>query len=64
VLFAHPALQISRVDRILILGFNEMAGVTFDDLYEAFPDSDIDVAREQDLLTTHNVVVFLHPFFG
>lgn len=63
VLFAHPALQRSRVNRILVLGVDEMAGVTFHDLYESYPDLGIDVAREQELLLAHDVVVFHHPFF-
>lgn len=63
VLFAHPALQKSRVNRVLIHGLDRIAGVTFHDLYEHYPDLGIDVAREQELLVAHEVVVFHHPFF-
>jgi glutathione-regulated potassium-efflux system ancillary protein KefG len=63
ILFAHPALQKSRVNRILIEGVRELDGVTVHDLYEAYPDFDIDVAREQRLLSTHDLIVFHHPFF-
>lgn len=63
ILFAHPALQKSRVNRILIEVVRDREGVTFNDLYEEYPEFDIDVAREQDLLLAHDVVVFQHPFF-
>ena len=63
VLFAHPALEKSRVNRVLIEGLEDMEGITFHDLYEAYPDLAIDVAREKELLTAHDVVVMQHPFF-
>jgi len=63
ILFAHPALEKSRVNRVLIEGVRDLEGVTFHDLYEAYPDLDIDVAREQDLLVAHDVIVLHHPFF-
>ena len=63
ILFAHPALQKSRVNRVLVEGVRDLAGVTFHDLYEAYPDFDIDVRREQQLLLEHDIIVFQHPFF-
>jgi glutathione-regulated potassium-efflux system ancillary protein KefG len=41
----------------------DIDGVTFHDLYEAYPDFHIQVAREQKLLVQHEVVVFHHPIF-
>lgn len=63
ILFAHPALQKSRVNRVLIEGIGQLDGVTFHDLYQAYPELDIDVKFEQDLLGQHQVIVFQHPFF-
>ena len=63
VLFAHPALQRSRVNRRLVRGVEELDGITFHDLYEAYPLFDIDVAREQGLLSDHDVIVFQHPLY-
>jgi glutathione-regulated potassium-efflux system ancillary protein KefG len=63
ILFAHPALQKSRVNRVLIEGVRGLPGVTLHDLYEQYPDFDIDVPREQGLLLDHEVIVFQHPFF-
>ncbi len=63
VLFAHPALEKSRVNRHLIAAVRDLPGVTFHDLYEAYPDFGINVEREQELLTMHDVIVLQHPFF-
>lgn len=63
VLFAHPALEKSRVNQVLVEVVQGLEGVTFNDLYEAYPEFDVDVRREQELLETHDVVVLHHPFF-
>jgi glutathione-regulated potassium-efflux system ancillary protein KefG len=63
VLFAHPALQNSRVNRELLRAARELDGVTVHDLYEAYPDFDVDVPREQQLLVEHQLVVMQHPLF-
>ena len=63
ILFAHPAIRRSRVNRRLVAAARSVVGVTVHDLYEAYPDLDIDVPREQELLSEHSVVVFQHPFY-
>jgi glutathione-regulated potassium-efflux system ancillary protein KefG len=63
ILFAHPALEKSRVNRHLLTAVRDLEHVTVHDLYEAYPDFQIDVEREQALLTAHEVVVFHHPFY-
>jgi len=63
ILFAHPAIAKSRVNRVLASAVRGLPGVTFHDLYEAYPDFDIDVGREQALLAEHDIVVLQHPFY-
>ncbi len=63
ILFAHPALQRSRVNIRLAEAARDVPGVTFHDLYEEYPDFGIDIAREQHLLQHHDIIVFQHPFF-
>ena len=63
ILFAHPALQKSRVNRHLVLSVKDMHGVTFHDLYEAYPDFHIDVKHEQQLLVDNDIIIFQHPLF-
>ena len=63
VLFAHPALEKSRVHRRLVREAIGLEGVTLHDLYEEYPTFDIDVQREQELLLAHDLLVLQHPFF-
>lgn len=63
VLFAHPAFHRSRVQRALLEAASTVDGVTVHDVYEAYPDFDIDVPHEQALLTAHDVIVWQHPLF-
>jgi glutathione-regulated potassium-efflux system ancillary protein KefG len=63
ILFAHPAFEKSRINRRLTEAVQSLTGVTFHDLYQAYPDLDIDVVHEQELLTAHDVVVMQHPFY-
>lgn len=63
ILFAHPALEKSRVNRRLIAAIRDLPGVTFHDLYEEYPDFTIDVPREQALLLEHDILVLQHPMF-
>lgn len=63
ILFAHPVLERSRVNRRLMEGVRDLEGVTVHDLYEAYPTLGIDVAREQALCVAHDVLVLQHPFY-
>ena len=63
ILFAHPALQNSRVNSQLIDYVKDLDGITFHDLYETYPDFYIDVKHEQNLLLGNDIIVFHHPLF-
>jgi len=63
ILFAHPALEKSRVHRRLLAAMPRGELITLHDLYERYPDGDIDVAAEQALLLDHDVIVWQHPFY-
>jgi glutathione-regulated potassium-efflux system ancillary protein KefG len=61
--FAHPAFTKSRINRALLAAITGLDHVTINDLYEEYPDFDIDVRREQKLLLDHDIIVFQHPLF-
>jgi len=63
ILFAHPAFRKSRINIRLSAGLAELDGVTVHDLYETYPEFDIDVQEEQALLDAHDIVVFHHPLY-
>jgi len=51
------------VHRHLAAAAASVPGLTFHDLYQAYPDFDVDVPREQALLSAHDLVVLQHPMF-
>ena len=63
ILFAHPALEKSRVNARISPDLSELEGVTVHDLYESYPEFDIDVAHEKKMVEDHDVIVFHHPLF-
>jgi len=63
VLFAHPALEKSRVNRRLIKEIRSIENVTFHDLYEEYPDFYIDTKKEQGLLTENDIIIFHYPMY-
>ncbi len=63
VLFAHPAIRRSRVQRALRDAAAATPGVVVHDLYEAYPDYDVDVDAEQARLAAPEVVLFQHPLY-
>ena len=63
VLFAHPVLERSRVNKRLLDSIRDLEGITIRDLYEDYPTLFIDVQREQADLAAHDVIVFQHPFY-
>jgi putative NADPH-quinone reductase len=63
VLFAHPSLDRSEVNRPLALATSGVDGVTLVDLYAEYPDFQIDIDREQARLLAHDAVVFMHPLY-
>ncbi|WP_131746927.1 NAD(P)H-dependent oxidoreductase [Frankia sp. Cppng1_Ct_nod] len=62
VLLAHPNLANSRVNAALADVARQEEHVTVHDLYAAYPDFRIDVAREQRLLLAHDAVTLQFPF--
>ena len=63
LLFAHPKFEQSRANKALIPRIPRSEGVTFHDLYEHYPDFNIDVPYEKELLANHDVIVWQHPLY-
>ncbi|MFO7570697.1 MAG: NAD(P)H-dependent oxidoreductase [Smithellaceae bacterium] len=63
ILFAHPRFEKSKTNRALVAGIQGIEGVLFHDLYEEYPDFNIDVEREKSLLGAHDVMIWHFPFY-
>jgi len=63
ILFAHPRFEKSKTNCALLAGADKIDGVTLHDLYEQYPDFNIDVDREKEHLTRHDMIVWHFPFY-
>lgn len=63
VLFSHPKFEKSRVNQTLINHITDKEQVTIHDLYEQYPDFNIDVNAEKELLSQHDIIIWHHPFY-
>jgi glutathione-regulated potassium-efflux system ancillary protein KefG len=63
VLFAHPLFEKSRVQTALVKAIPRIAEVTFHDLYEFYPDFNINIRYEQEQLLQHDIIILQHPFY-
>ncbi|MFP1734240.1 glutathione-regulated potassium-efflux system ancillary protein KefG [Lonsdalea quercina] len=63
LLFAHPELQDSVANKLLLQPAEGLEHVTVHDLYANYPDFFIDIHHEQQLLREHQIIVFQHPLY-
>lgn len=63
ILFAHPNLDKSHVQKKLITYANELSDVYVHDLYEQYPDFNIHIEHEKDLLLKHDIIIWQHPVY-
>jgi glutathione-regulated potassium-efflux system ancillary protein KefG len=63
VLFAHPKFEHSIINQNLIESVIGLENVKVHDLYQIYPDFNIDIQSEQELLFTSEILVFHHPIY-
>lgn len=63
VLFAHPRLRQSVVQRAMLGAIAGLDGITIRDLYAEYPDLLINARREQEAVLAHEVLVLQHPLY-
>ena len=63
IIFAHPLLEKSVVNRALIEAIPKNEHITFRDLYELYPNFDVDVEAEQKQLAAHDIIIWQHPIY-
>jgi putative NADPH-quinone reductase len=59
----HPNLEESTVNKRLLKTIEPLPNITVNNLYEKYPDFNIDVAKEKALLVEHDVIVFQFPMY-
>ncbi len=63
ILVFHPVLHKSRVNRVLLSAVEELEGVSIRYMYDLYPDYQIDINAEQEVLQQHDIIVWQHPLY-
>jgi glutathione-regulated potassium-efflux system ancillary protein KefG len=63
IIFAHPRFESSANNTLLVNQIPSVPEITFHDLYEMYPDFNIDVEYEKKLLSDHQIIIWHHPFY-
>lgn len=63
VLFAHPKYEHSDANQALIHAIQDLENVQIRDLYELYPDFNINIQAEQEALFEYEVIIWQHPFY-
>jgi len=59
----HPNLNESIVNKKLLNGIKDLKNITINNVYENYSDFKIDVKKEQELLLSHDIIVFQFPMY-
>lgn len=63
VILSHPEVDESSSQQYLLSGLPKEAEITVHRLEKTYPDGKIDVEKEQNLLRTHQRIIFQFPFY-
>lgn len=63
ILFAHPLFEKSNAHKAMVGCIPDLPNITFHDLYQEYPEFDIDMKREQELLYNHDIIIWQHPMY-
>lgn len=61
VIITHPSMEESKINAFLKQVLVEHDGFTVHDLYEQYPDEEVNIKKEQQLLLEHERVIFQFP---
>lgn len=63
VLVFHPLLYKSRVNRALLKVLEGLDGVSCRYMYDLYPDYQIDIKEEQEVLLQNDIIIWQHPLY-
>lgn len=63
IIFTHPVYEHSEIQQLLIREARQKEFVTIRDLYQLYPDFDIDINEEQKQVEKCDVMIWQHPLY-
>ncbi len=63
IILAHPNFTASNANKALLENISIEENVIVHNIYEAYPDGKIDIAKEQELISEHSRIIFQFPTY-
>ncbi|NOU68991.1 general stress protein [Paenibacillus sp. LMG 31461] len=63
VIITHPNIEESNWNKAWLEALQKQGEFTIHELYKEYPDENIDVAKEQQLIEAHDRVIFQYPLY-
>jgi putative NADPH-quinone reductase len=63
VIVAHPNIEASNWNKTWVKELQKHEDITIHDLYKTYPDENIDVSKEQQLIESHDRIIFQFPLY-
>ncbi|OME75902.1 general stress protein [Paenibacillus sp. FSL A5-0031] len=63
VIVTHPNIEASNWNKSWVEELKKHDDITIHELYKAYPDENIDVSREQQLIEAHDRIIFQYPLY-
>lgn len=63
VIVTHPNIETSNWNKAWVEALKEQGDITVHELYKVYPDENIDVASEQQLIEAHDRIIFQYPLY-
>ncbi|NOU86281.1 general stress protein [Paenibacillus sp. LMG 31460] len=63
VIVTHPNIEASHWNKSWVEELQKHGDITIHELYKAYPDENIDVSREQQLIESHDRIIFQYPLY-
>ncbi|WP_261300604.1 NAD(P)H-dependent oxidoreductase [Paenibacillus andongensis] len=63
VIVTHPNIETSNWNKAWLEEFRKHNDITVQELYKTYPDEKIDVFKEQQLIESHDRIIFQYPLY-
>ncbi|MFF2479702.1 NAD(P)H-dependent oxidoreductase [Paenibacillus sp. NPDC058071] len=63
VIVAHPNMEASNWHKSWVKELQKHDDITIHELYKTYPDENIDISKEQQLIESHDRIIFQYPIF-
>jgi putative NADPH-quinone reductase len=63
IVSGHPDIKNSLANKAIFKDLENVENISINNLANKYPDYKIDVEKEQELLLSHDIIIFQFPFY-